>query len=226
MSHGEILKMPPSEVPQHRNLQPQVPNGAGVRSPAASSSSLPPHSPVSSNSSSTSVNEYKVARYWDQWRRINGDGLLATSFKHNKDYGDIFPQSMIFVDRPSNFRWRQHVETHINNSVLSPECDQRQAWLLQGECGGEVPVLLQQHLAMRNRRKQECIRRRLGERRQASVVTMWENEWWPSKHWHSGHWTKQKCWKNSLEKNTPQKKVRSRNDGSLRYDNCMYEILW
>ena len=77
MSHGEILKMPPSEVPQHRNLQPQVPNGAGVRSPAASSSSLPPHSPVSSNSSSTSVNEYKVARYWDQWRRINGEGLLA-----------------------------------------------------------------------------------------------------------------------------------------------------
>ena len=77
MSHGEILKMPPSEVPQHRNLQPQVPNVAGVRSPAASSSSLPPHSPVSSNSSSTSVNEYKVARYWDQWRRINGEGLIA-----------------------------------------------------------------------------------------------------------------------------------------------------
>ena len=25
---------------------------------------------------------------------------------------------MIFVDRPSNFRWRQHVETHINNSVF------------------------------------------------------------------------------------------------------------
>merc|ERR1711899_14535 len=57
MSHGEILKMPPSEIPQHRNPQPQVPSG--LRSTAASSSSLPPHSPVSSNSSSTSVNEYK-----------------------------------------------------------------------------------------------------------------------------------------------------------------------
>merc|ERR1711899_546694 len=54
MSHGEILKMPPSEIPQHRNSQPQVPSG--LRSTAASSSSLPPHSPVSSNSSSTSVN--------------------------------------------------------------------------------------------------------------------------------------------------------------------------
>jgi len=60
MSHGEILKMPPSEIPQHRNPQPHVPSGAGLRSTAASSSSLPPHSPVSSNSSSTSVNEYKV----------------------------------------------------------------------------------------------------------------------------------------------------------------------
>ena len=207
MSHGEILKMPPSEVPQHRNLQPQVPNGAGVRSPAASSSSLPPHSPVSSNSSSTSVNEYKVARYWDQWRRINGEGLLALVLNIIRIMETFFLNQWSLWTGPPILDGDNMLKHTFNNSVLSPECDQRQAWLLQGECGGEVPVLLQQHLAMRNWRKQECIRQRLGERRQASVVTMWENEWWPSKHWHSGHWTKQKCWKNSLEKNTPQKKA-------------------
>ena len=80
MSHGEILKMPPSELPQHRNPQPQVPSGAGLRSTAASSSSLPPHSPVSSNSSSTSVNEYKVARYCDEYIHNIKDYL--TCFLH------------------------------------------------------------------------------------------------------------------------------------------------
>merc|ERR1712242_450055 len=45
---------------------------------------------------------------------------------------------------------QQRIKLLLHQCQRVQECDQRQAGLLQGECGGEVPVLLEQHLPMRN----------------------------------------------------------------------------